>query len=281
MAHGSELTAVVFGLASAATWGVGDFSGGLATRRAPLITVTLLSQTCGLVLLGGLAVARAETLPSARDAILGSLAGLLGLVGLLGLYQAMAIGQMAIAAPVTAVLAASLPVVVGALTQGVPDLRRLLGFVLALTGLWCISRPRDGGGRPAGLGLALAAGLGFGGFLVCIAQVQVDAVLWPLAAARAAAITPLLALALIGPRLRRPANSALGLIGLAGAMDASGNAFFVLSEHAGRLDVAGALASLYPATTVLLALWILRERLTRLQGVGILLTLMSVALIAG
>ena len=281
MANGPELMAVVFGLASAATWGVGDFSGGLATRRTPVLTVTLLSQITGLMLLVCLALARAENRLAASDAIWGSLAGLVGLVGLMGLYRAMAIGQMGIAASVTGVLSASLPVVVGAFTQGLPDLRHLLGFLLALTGIWSIARPQDGVGRPAGLGLAIVAGLGFGGFLICIAQVQTHAVFWPLVAARSASIAFLLILALPSWRLTLPARSALLLIVLAGAMDAGGNAFFVLSEQAGRLDVAGVLASLYPATTVMLALWILRERLTRLQSIGILLALISVPLIAG
>src|SRR5512134_2325185 len=114
MLNGSEFAAVIFGLASAATWGVGDFSGGLASRRVPVLTVTLLSQAAGLVLLVGLALLWGERWPSGSDAGWGALAGIFGFIGLMGLYRAMAIGQMGIAAPITAVMSAGLPMLVGA-----------------------------------------------------------------------------------------------------------------------------------------------------------------------
>jgi drug/metabolite transporter (DMT)-like permease len=210
----------------------------------------------------------------------GAAAGIAGLIGLMGLYRAMAIGQMGIAAPVTAVLAAGLPVVVGALTQGLPDLVHLTGFVLALAGIWLISRPQDGTGRPAGLGLAIIAGLGFGCFLTFIAQVQSNAVFWPLVVARAASIALMVALLLTRQKLALPAKNTWLLILLAGVMDAGGNAFFVLAEQMGRLDVASTLASLYPATTVLLALLVLKEKIGGWQNIGILLALIAILLIA-
>jgi drug/metabolite transporter (DMT)-like permease len=280
MLNGSEFAAVIFGLASAATWGVGDFSGGLATRRVPVLTVTLLSQVAGLILLALLALLWQENLPSLVDVGWGGLAGLIGLIGLMALYRAMAIGQMGIAAPVAAVISASLPVAVGAFTQGLPDLPRQLGFALAVIGIWFISRPQNMQGRPAGLSLAIMAGLCFGGFLLCIAQVQQNAVFWPLVAARTVSIVVMLAAVGVGQKLVMPAPSILPLIVLTGAMDAGGNAFFALAEQAGRLDVAGALASLYPATTVILALSLLKERLVLWQGIGVLLALISVPLIA-
>lgn len=280
MTHGSEFAAVIFGLASAATWGVGDFSGGLATRRVPVMTVALLSQVAGLILLVLLALLWGENLPSAEDIGWGGLAGIIGWIGLMALYRAMAIGQMGMAAPVAAVLSASLPVTVGVATQGWPDLSHQLGFVLAVVGIWFISRPQQTEGRPAGLGLAIIAGLCFGGFLICIAQVQTNAVFWPLVAARAASIAIMLATTLIGQKLALPAPSVLPLILLTGAMDAGGNAFFVLAEQAGHLDVAATLASLYPATTVILAMSVLKERLVWWQSLGVLLALISVPLIA-
>ncbi|MEW5960017.1 MAG: EamA family transporter [Chloroflexota bacterium] len=280
MTLGSELAAVFFGLASAATWGVADFSGGLATRRTPVLTVTLLSQTAGLILLMLLALARTESLLSLPDMAWGAAAGVAGLIGLIGLYRAMAIGQMGIAAPVTAVLAAGLPVVVGAFTQGLPDLIHLLGFALALAGIWLISRPQDGSGRPHGLGLAVMAGLGFGCFLTFIAQVDSKAVFWPLVTARAASIALMIGFLVTRPKPALPAKNVWLLILLAGVMDAGGNAFFVLAEQAGRLDVASTLASLYPATTVLLALLVLKEKIGGRQNMGILLALIAILLIA-
>jgi drug/metabolite transporter (DMT)-like permease len=280
MMSGTEFGAVIFGLASAATWGVGDFSGGLATRRVSVLTVTLLSQVAGLILLALLAFIWGENFPSLADVGWGGLAGLMGLVGLMAFYKAMAIGQMGTAAPVAAVLSASLPVAVGAVTQGLPHLPRQLGFILAVIGIWFISRPQKMEGRPAGLGLAIIAGLCFGGFLLGIAQVQQDAVFWPLVVARTASIVVMLVAVGAGQKLAMPALSILPLIILTGAMDAGGNAFFALAEQAGRLDVAGALASLYPATTVILALSILKEKLVLWQGIGVLLALLAVPLIA-
>jgi len=281
MASDTGLTAAALGLASAATWGGGDFSGGLATRRTPVLVVTLLSQVAGISFLAAFAVARAEAGLAVADAAWGALAGVLGLIGLVCLYRAMAIGQMGLAAPVTGVLSAGLPVAAGALIQGWPGPRHLIGFGLALTGIGLLSKTPAGRPRPVGLGLAVAAGVGFGGFLVSIAQVRESAVFWPLAAARAASLVVLGFLILVRREPVRPSRGALGLIGLAGTMDASGNALFVLAEQAGRLDVAGTLASLYPAITVLLALVVLRERFTRTQTLGLFVALTAVPLLGG
>jgi drug/metabolite transporter (DMT)-like permease len=187
---------------------------------------------------------------------------------------------MGIAAPITAVLCAAIPTLFGAFTQGFPDVSHLIGFGLALAGLWLIARPGGGQGRPAGIGLSLIGGCGFGGFMILIAQVQPNAVFWPLVAARAASIAVQLGLAATGQRFVRPARHVFPLIALSGTMDAGGNVFFVLAEQAGRLDVASVLSSLYPATTVLLALLLLRERLKPWQLAGVLLALIAVPLIA-
>ncbi len=280
MATLSDLASVAFGLSSAATWGVGDFSGGLATRRTPVRTVIIVSQIIGLVTLVVLALLRTEAAPLPEDILWGAAAGVVGQIGLVALYRAMAIGQMGIAAPVTAVLSATLPALFGIITQGSPDILHVVGFALALAGVWLLSRPEGAKGRPAGLLLALIGGCGFGGFLILIAQVHANAIFWPLSAARAASLAVQVGLALWTRRFDPPAPNVLPLIILAGLMDAGGNAFFVFAEQAGRLDVAGVLSSLYPATTVLLAVLILKEKLTRMRLLGVLLTLVAVPLIA-
>jgi drug/metabolite transporter (DMT)-like permease len=280
MTTGTDTASVAFGLTSAATWGIADFSGGLATRRTPVLTVVLLSQTTGLIVLTLLALASAESMPTVQDVLWGAAAGVIGQIGLFALYQAMAIGQMGIAAPLTGVLAASIPVVFGAVAQGLPDMRHLAGFALALSGVWLVSRPQGQGGRPAGLGLALLAGLGFGCFLILIAQVREHSVFWPLVAARVASISVMIGIALIRRSFAWPTKKAAPLILLAGSMDVGGNAFYVLAEQAGRIDIAGVLSSLYPATTVILALLVLREKLTRFQAIGVLIVLVAIPLIA-
>jgi len=274
------LATAVFGLASAASWGAGDFSGGLAARRADLYAVLLVSQTVGAVSLAVLAVARAEPGPSPSMLGWGSAAGLMGAVGIAALYRALAIGRMGMAAPVTALVAAALPVLFASFSEGLPSPMQFVGFGLGLSGVWLISRPEGATGRPEGLGLALLSGIGFGTFFIFIGQVRAPAVFWPLTAAKGVSLLLVLAVARGAGRLRLPKGPLPPLAGLAGVLDAGGNAFFVLAEQAGRLDVASILASLYPAATVFLAHLILGERVSRMQAVGIATALVAIPLIA-
>src|SRR5690349_10638317 len=122
MSNASDSAAVAFGLASAATFGGGDFVGGLATRRTSVRTVTIVSHTAGLIIMVLLAILRAESAPTTTDIFWAAAAGIVGQFGVIALYRAMAIGQMGIAAPVTAVLSAALPALFGMLIQGMPDI---------------------------------------------------------------------------------------------------------------------------------------------------------------
>ncbi len=269
--------AVIFGLAAALSWGGGDFSGGLAARRANVFTVLIFSQIAGLALV--LAFAWSEPFPPPEDLAWGFGAGLSGALGLAAMYRAMAVGRMGVVSSITAVLAAAVPVLFAALTDGSPGSAPLLGFALGAAGLWLVSNPQ-GVVSPAGLELAILGGLGFGGYFVMIGQVRSDTVFWILAAARAASLSLMSGLAWASGRMQRPARRLLPLLALAGLLDVSGNAFFVLAVQAGRLDVSSVLASLYPAVTVLLARLLLNERVTRAQAVGILAALVAVPLIA-
>ena len=275
-----NLVTVLFGLAASLSWGAGDFSGGLATRRTSVFSVVVAAHATGLVLLVALALAWSEPFPSAIDLIWGVTAGLAGAVGLVAFYQALAVGRMGVNAPITAVLAAAVPVLFSAFFEGLPNLLQLAGFVLALIAVGLISRPEGAARRPEGLGLALLAGLGFGGFLILIAQVSHTAIFWPLAAARFASSLFILIIILIRREEVLPKKTVLPIVLLAGALDVAGNAFFVLAAHTGRLDVSAILSSLYPAVTVLLASVILRERVTRLQAVGIIVALVAIPLIS-
>jgi len=280
MAHGWLLGTVVFGLAASLSWGSGDFSGGLASRKAHVFSVVVAVYIAGLVLLSILALASAEPLPSWRDVLWGASAGLAGTVGLTAFYRALAIGRMGINAPITAVLAAAVPVIFSALYQGLPGPLQLAGFVLALLAVALISRPEKASGRPEGLGLALLAGLGFGGFLILIGQVSAHAIFWPLTAARVTSLLFMLVFVRLMGQPLLPRKSVFPLIILAGALDVAGNVFFVLATHAGRLDVAAILSSLYPAVTVILAAIVLKERVSRIQTIGILMALLAILLIS-
>jgi drug/metabolite transporter (DMT)-like permease len=291
--NGTDLAAVVFGLASALSWGAGDFSGGLASKRAPVFAVITVGHAVGLALLVALIVALGETPPPLSSLAWGVAAGTSGALGLAALNRALAIGRMGLVAPLSAVLTAALPVLFGAATQGLPGVWKLVGFALALLGIWLIGGAEEWQGGRGGIGLALLAGCGFGAFFILIAQASQSAVFWPLAAARSASLTLALVVAFYQHRESRTENqltvgsrflvlgssSVLVSMLLSGALDVAGNAFFVLATKVGRLDIAAVLASLYPASTVLLAAILLGERISRPQALGIAAVLAAIALI--
>jgi len=278
----SPLAPALLGLASAASWGAGDFSGGLAAKRSPLLGVLLLGQLTGTTLMAVVALLSHEAAPPAASLSWAMTAGGVGAVGLAALYRGLAVGRMAVVAPISAVLSAALPVAWGALSEGLPSATRLAGFALALLGIWLVAsaggQDQASTGR-AGLGLALLAGASFGGFLILMNLGARGGTFWPLAAARGTAFLLVLATVLARREPWRPAAGALPLVLLSGSLDAGGNALFVLASQAGRLDVAAVLASMYPASTVLLAAALLRERLGRTQALGIAVALGSIALI--
>lgn len=273
---------VALGLASAASWGAGDFSGGLASRRAPAAGVVVVSQGVGIALLVVIAAATGEAAPTSSQLGWAGLAGANGALGLLALYSALASGRMGIAAPVSGVVGAVVPVLVGVAVDGWPGALRLGGFALALAGVWLLTAAGGGAGRvsPRELALPLLAGVSFGLFLVFIHRAGGSAVLWPLTVARASSMGVLTVIGGVTRTLGLPGRPALGLTCLAGVLDTGGNAFFVLAAQAGRLDVASVLASLYPASTVVLACLLLGERLTGRQATGAVATLAAIACIS-
>ena len=278
MSH--TLATVLFGLAASLFWGSGDFNGGLASRRSNATSVVIAAYAVGFVLLIALALLWKEPFPVGSDLFWGGLAGLAGAIGLIAFYSALSIGRMGIAAPVSAILTASLPVLFSVFTQGLPTFLQLIGFLLAILAIALISRPERAKGRPEGLGLALLAGCGFGCFFILISRVNTSATFWPLAMARFTSVLFLLLVVGLRRQAIMPKMTVAPYVLLAGILDAIGNAFFVLATHSGRLDIAAVLSSLYPAATVLLAAIVLRERVNRIQAIGILLALIAVPLIS-
>ena len=276
----NALATVLFGLAASLCWGSGDFCGGLASRRVNPSTVVAAAYATGFVLMLGLALIWREPFPSQSDILWGGLAGLVGAIGLIVFYSALSIGRMGIIAPVSAVLTAGLPVLFSVFTEGAPGLLQFGGFALALLAVVLISRPERARQPPKGIGLALLAGCCFGCFFILISRVSHNATYWPLAVARLTSVLLLLLLALFRKQQIIPQRKAVPLMLVAGTLDAIGNAFFVFAAHSGRLDVASVLSGLYPAATVLLAAIVLRERVTRIQGIGILLALIAIPFIS-
>jgi uncharacterized membrane protein len=272
--------AVASGLGSAVSWGAGDFSGGLATRKGSVYSVVILSEVVGLVFLIALALAFHETPPPLPYLLWAALAGICGTLGLTGLYQAMAIGQMGVAAPVSAVLAAALPALVGSILEGLPGPLKLVGFALGLAGLWLSARSGGADRTPAGFRLAIMAGLGFAGFFIFIDQASKVALFWPLVCSRTLSMIVITAIA---KSLKRPimtTRTVLPWIIAAGLCDVGGNVFFSLASQIGRLDISAVLSSAAPMFTIILALLVVKERLNRWQVAGIGCMLAAVALFA-
>lgn len=277
-----EFFTPILSLCAAASWGAADFSGGIASKRSNVFAVVWVAHGTGLLFMTALGWALDDPWPTRHALAWGLVAGLSGAVGLLSLYRSLAVGTMGVNAPVAAVITAALPVAYGMATQGLPGMLQLGGFGLALAAIWLIALPDGELGRPKGLGLAMLAGVGFSGFLLFSRLAGTESVYWPLAASRGASVT-LISLLLLWRRPVdwKPQKSMLPYMLISGVLDSAGNALFVLATHYGRLDVAAVLSSLYPASTVLLAWVILKERVSRIQLAGMLAALVAVVMIAG
>ncbi len=277
-----DLIAVACGLSAAIAWGAADFYGGLASRRGRVFAVILGSQVVGAVGLVALALLTHEVLPSRTPLLEGAAAGIAGTLGLCALYTALARTRMGLVAPVSALVTAILPIAVAAVTEGLPKPLQALGLIVALIAVWLLAssgwRVRIAANE---LALPIAAGIGFGLFFILIGRIRGTGPFWPLVSARVATL-PMMGSLVWWSLKHRPGRGRLPCIPviLAGLCDAGGNAFFFFATHLGRLDIAAALSSLYPATTVLLAWLILMERLRRHQWTGVGAAVLALMLIA-
>ncbi len=275
--------AIALGLFAAAFYGAADFCGGLATRRSSMFAVAILSQAVGFAIL----LVIIPFFPghaSAADYLWGLVAGVCGGLGLALLYHALSIGKMGVVSPITAVLAACMPVVVGIVRGEHLFIAQILGIGAALIAVVLISISTEDGGKlefaTAGVREAILSGVVLGGFYVFLARAGPAAGLYPLITARIGSIGFLIGLGLLLRQSLRPARGAVRLIALAGSLDMTANVLYVLATFAGYLSIAAVLTSLYPASTVFLARAVLKERLQPIQWAGATLALIGVALIA-
>jgi len=276
------LLSILYGIASALSWGAGDFAGGLSSRKVGAYRAVFYADFFGLLVLIAAYFIYPETLPAARVIRVSAIGGMLGTVGLLILYYSLTKGQMSIAAPVSALFAAVLPVIVGSITEGLPGLFQLIGFVLALAAVWLISQG-DGSfhiSRLSDLRLPVLAGLGFGCYFIFLHSATQDttAILWPMIISRVAGTLLVLAFVLARREPLSVPRGAWDVVLINATLDLAGNFFYLLASRAGRLDIAAVLSSLYPGATVILAWILLKERITRWQMAGILLALGAITL---
>lgn len=268
-------------LTAMGVWGISDFAGGLGARRVNAFLFTAIVHVAGMSLMGSVALLAHAPLPGHASALWAALAGSVGGISLALFYRALATGKMGLTAPVAAVLGAGIPTIVTAFSEGFPGSRHLLGFVLAVIGVWLISRTENDTGRPEGLGLAVVAGCGFAGFYLCVHQAGSGSALWIAVISRFASLAVTVIFVVFGRHFRTVPAQVLAIAILAGCLDITGSALFVRAQQTGRLDAAVVLSSLYPAITVLLARIFLREHFSRARTVGMLAALAAVPMIAG
>jgi drug/metabolite transporter (DMT)-like permease len=251
----------------------------MASRRAPLYGVVLISQVAGLLASGAVAVTVGEAVPGPRDIAICVIAGILGSAGITMLYRGLAIGRMGIVAPVTGVLAAVIPVVVGFVTEGVPGPIVVVGIVVAIVAVVLVSRVADESGRESGLREALIAGTTIGFFGVTIAQLSDGNVFGSLALIRVVQGLLIIGLVVVLRADWRPAGRLVpALIGI-GLLDTAGNGLYLLAVQTGQLAIASVLSAMYPVATVILAALVLREPVNRDHTIGIVLAVIAIALI--
>lgn len=278
---GPGLAVVVFGLASAIAWGAGDFGGGWTGRRAPILGVAIAVDAIGAVLMVGLGLLSGEPLPGTTTFVLAALAGVLAVAGILGLYTGLAVGRMGVVAPVTGLIAAILPVIVGFARAGWPATEVVVGIGCALVAVILVSSSSDPAGGPSGIQYAILGGIGLGLFNVAVGAFPEHRVAWPLVIIKVSALIPIAAIIVLGRRPWRVPRPVFPAVVAVAVLDLAGNGLYILATQAGRLDVAATLSSLYPVSTVVLAVVLLRERVSWSHLAGIIMAGIAIVLIAG
>lgn len=268
---------------SALSFGGSDFVGGIASRRVAALRVVLVSYPVAMVLLGASAAIMGGRI--SQGAVLwGSLGGISQALGVLWLYAALGAGPISVVSPLAAMLTAAVPVGVGVVLGERPGALAAIGIVVALVAVVLVSRQdkHEASHRFTTTVALLTTGSGvaFGLNFALLHQAPVDSRLWPLLFARMSATVLVVAVAAVSRNLRIPSGTSLRLALTAALLEACANVTMLLALHASLLSLAGVLISLYPAATVVLAMVVLRERVTRWQAVGMVLAALSVAMIA-
>ncbi len=287
----------LFALAAATCWGGGDFCGGMGVKSAggglrAALRVVLLSHATSFAVLVAIARLRGDVFPHGALLAWGIAAGVAGGLSLTCFYIALSRGAMGASAAVSGLLAAAIPATLTLWQDGSPGVRPMVGFAVAGIAIWLIAagpaeKTAGAAGRETAL-LATLAGVGFGLYFVALKMAGPAGLLWPMATARMGSLS-ICSLMIVGLRFvplkagdldvrlgRRAAGWALGTA----LLDTSGNLLFLAATRAGRLDVAAVLASLYPASTILLAALALGERPTRRQAIGMATAVVAVVMIA-
>jgi drug/metabolite transporter (DMT)-like permease len=272
---------VLLGLLASLGWGVADFGGGLSSRRGAVLGVLLGSQIASLAVGVPILAVVHEPPLQPLDILVSIGGGTVGAAGLALLYRGLSVGRMSVVAPVAAVLTATLPVGFGFVTQGVPSVLAIAGIACAAVSVILVSRsPAAADGRPSGILYAVGAGVTFATFTVSASFLSDGLIVSPVVLIRVTSVLAIGAWIVARrspwrvPRSLWPALLAIGVI------DMSATAAYLAAISIGPLAIAAILASLYSVITTILAALVLRERVTRIHAIGILVAGAAVLLIA-
>ncbi|OQX64843.1 MAG: hypothetical protein B5M51_02400 [Anaerolinea sp. 4484_236] len=271
----------LLGLTSALSWGTGDFAGGLASRKVGAYSAVMYGEAIGLIFLITALPFTHEPFPDSHTLKWSIAAGIVGTIALLAFFEAMRLGRLSIVAPLSALLGAVIPIIVGSFVDGLPQPIVFLAFGLALVAVVLISREKDEGEtntKNRYFYLSILAGIGFGLYFVFMHEASQELVIGPIITARTSGVIAIFLYLLLKRKSFRVESRSWHLLTINGLFDVGGNAFYILAGQAGRLDVSAVLASLYPGMTVFLAWLILKEKLQSSQWFGIALALVAIIL---
>ena len=269
-------------LVAAVFYGSTDFLGGFISKRAPAVSVAVMSQVAGLPMLALLLFVVPTDGATFAEVGWGAAGGLFGGLGVVALYAGHAGGQMAVVAPLAGLIGAGLPVVYSLLTGEWPQAITLIGIALALVaipGLASGAEKGGGGGSLSAVSLAVVAGSAFGLFFIFYSFTAEGSGMWPLLGARVVSVPTLYLIARQWQASLRFRGRTRNMVVVTGVLDMAANALMLLALQRGPLAMAATLISLYPGFTVVLARLVLRERLSALQRASVALALVAIVLI--
>lgn len=275
------MTAAILAVVSALGYGAGDFIGGRSSTKTPEMVVIAASQLVGLVMVLAMAVVMGGE-PTPADLFFGGLGGQFGFMGLVFLYRGIARGQAVVVAPISAIVAALLPVIVGLITGSRPGIWAWIGVGLAFPAVALVSgvaRIRSGAVTTEAILFGVAAGVGFGLLFTAYAQTSIDSGVWPLVASRVASIVVLGIIIGVRSLATDGVRDIVGPIFWIGVLDMAGNLGFTLAAQRGDLVLVTMLTALYPAVTVVLARVVDNNLITRPQGIGLGLAVIAAGLL--
>jgi uncharacterized membrane protein len=274
--------AILLAFLTSLFYGVFDFAGGMATRRAPVFSVAFWANVSGLVL--SVVISAGHHLWNGaiftfNDLAWGALSGVAGVIGVLFYFQGLAKGRMAVVAPVSAITLSLMPFLFGFITGERYAILSWIGVVLAAPALWLTVATRQVQQRPGKAAYGLAAGLSFSVVFIGMAQISPEAGMWPLVTFKIgslAAVGILIKIRHVPLRLQGRGR----LLALAAGGTTLANLTYLLAVQIGPLGLVAVVSSFYPGVVALLAFLVFKEKITRTRLAGLTLSLIAVSLIA-